>query len=76
LFFTCSSPEYTKKDEEGTGKDERVPFVLCHYRVFNVEQCDGPRFLKKQPTTAPEIDEDHTLSQKDGPLGLLVLRRP
>jgi hypothetical protein len=52
-------PEYTKKDKEGTGEDERVPFVLCHNTVFKVERCDGLTLPEiEQPTTAPEIDED------------------
>ncbi|MGD0442951.1 MAG: zincin-like metallopeptidase domain-containing protein [Edaphobacter sp.] len=59
IIFYKQLPEYAKKDEDTTGKDERVPFVLCHYTVFNVEQCDGltlPEIL--QPAIAPEIDED------------------
>jgi antirestriction protein ArdC len=52
-------PEHAKKDENTTGEDERVPFVLCHYTVFNVEQCDDLTLPQiEQPTTAPEIDED------------------
>jgi antirestriction protein ArdC len=59
IVFYKQLPEYTKKDEEGTGEDERVPFVLCHYTVFNVEQCDGLTLPEiEPPTTAPEIDED------------------
>ena len=34
-------PEHATKDAEATSEDERLPFVLCHYTVFNVEQCDG-----------------------------------
>ncbi len=31
-----------KKDDTTTREeDERAPFVLCYYTVFNVEQCDG-----------------------------------
>lgn len=38
---------------------ERVPFVLCHYTVFNVEQCDGLTLPEiSQPAIAPEIDKD------------------
>jgi len=53
IVFCKQLPEYTKKDEESTGEDERVPFVLCHYTVFNVEQCDGLTLPEiEQPTTA------------------------
>ena len=59
IVFYKQHPECTKKDEECTGEDERVPFVLCHYTVFNVEQCDGLTLPEiEPPTTAPEIDED------------------
>ena len=59
IVFYKQHPECTKKDEECTGEDERVPFVLCHYTAFNVEQCDG-RTLSEigRSTTAPEIDEN------------------
>jgi antirestriction protein ArdC len=31
-----------KDDRTATDeKKERIPFVLCYYTVFNVEQCDG-----------------------------------
>ena len=46
LSFTSSFPK-TQERRRSTGEDERVPFVLCHYTVFNVEQCDG--------LTLPEI---------------------
>ena len=59
IIFYKQLPEHAKKDEEGTGEDERVPFVLCHYTVFNVEQCDGLTLPEiSQPAIAPEIDED------------------
>jgi antirestriction protein ArdC len=48
-----------EKDE--SSDDERTPFVLCRYTVFNVEQCDGltlPEIV--QPTIAPERDDDET----------------
>jgi hypothetical protein len=52
-------PEHAKKDDERIGEDERAPFVLCHYTVFNVEQCDGLMIPQIDwPTTPPEIDED------------------
>ena len=36
-----------------------MPFVLCHYTVFNVEQCDSLTLPEiSQPAIAPEINED------------------
>jgi antirestriction protein ArdC len=59
IVFYKQLPEYARKGDESTGEDERVPFVLCHYTVFNVEQCDGLTLPEiEQPTNAPEIDED------------------
>jgi antirestriction protein ArdC len=59
IIFYKQLPECVKGDEDTTGKDDRVPFVLCHYTVFNVEQCDGLTLPEiSQPTIAPEIDED------------------
>ena len=59
IIFYKQLPEYAKKDEDSTGEDERVPFVLCHYTVFNVEQCDGLTLPEiSQPAIAPEVDED------------------
>ena len=52
---------HAAKDDTATDEDGRTPFVLCHYTVFNVEQCDGltlPEVV--QPTNAPEVDEDET----------------
>lgn len=58
IVFYKQLPEHAKKDE-GTGENERVPFVLCHYTVFNVEQCDGLTIPEiSQPMPAPEVDED------------------
>jgi antirestriction protein ArdC len=58
IVFYKQLPEKAKKPEEGT-EEERPPFVLCHYTVFNVEQCDGLMIPEiEQPTNAPEIDED------------------
>lgn len=60
IVFYKQLPEDKKKqaarDED---EDERAPFLLCHYTVFNVEQCDGlnlPEIV--QPTNTPEVDED------------------
>jgi antirestriction protein ArdC len=59
IVFYKQLPECATKDEEATSEDERVPFVLCHYTVFNVEQCDGLTLPEiSQPAIAPEIDED------------------
>jgi antirestriction protein ArdC len=58
IVFYKQLPEHATKDEEA-GEDERVPFVLCHYTVFNVEQCDGLTLPEiSQPAIAPEIGED------------------
>jgi antirestriction protein ArdC len=62
IIFYKQLAEYATKDEEGTGEDERVPFVLCHYTVFNVEQCDGLTLPEiSQADFVPEIDEDDLL---------------
>ena len=59
IVFYKQLPERATKDEEATSEDERVPFVLCHYTVFNVEHCDGLTLPEiSQPAIAPEIDED------------------
>ena len=48
-----------KEDESTREEDDRAPFVLCYYTVFNVEQCDGLTLPQiEEPTTAPEIDAD------------------
>jgi antirestriction protein ArdC len=58
IVFYKQLPEHATKDEEA-GEDERLPFVLCHYTVFNVEQCDGLTLPEiSQPAIAPEIGED------------------
>ena len=59
IVFFKQLPEHAKRDDESTGEDERAPFVLCRYTVFNVEQCDGLTLPEiEQPTTGPEIDEN------------------
>jgi antirestriction protein ArdC len=61
IVFYKQLLEYAKNEDEGTGEDERAPFVLCRYTVFNVEQCDGLMLPEiEQPTSAPEIDADET----------------
>lgn len=58
IVFYKQLPE-DKKADENKEEDERAPFLLCHYTVFNVEQCDGLTLPEiDQPTTAPEVDED------------------
>ncbi len=52
---------HAAKDDTKADEDEHTPFVLCHYTVFNVEQCDGLSLPEiAQPTNAPEVDEDET----------------
>ncbi len=59
IVFYKQLPEYAKNDGESSGEDERVPFVLCRYTVFNVEQCDCLTLPEiEQPTTTPDVDED------------------
>ncbi len=59
IVFYKQLPEYVKKDGDSSGEDERVPFVLCRYIVFNVEQCDGLTLPEiSQPAIAPDVDED------------------
>jgi antirestriction protein ArdC len=56
IVFYKQLPEHAKKDQDTPGEDERVPFVLCHYTVFNVEQCDGFTLPElSQPAIAPEV---------------------
>jgi antirestriction protein ArdC len=58
IIFYKQLPEYAKNDEDTISKDERIAFVLCHYTVFNLEQCDGLTLPEiSQPAIAPEIDE-------------------
>ncbi len=56
----------SKNDEEAavtseeSGKQDRSPFVLTSYTVFNVEQCDGlkiPELLAGEEMTSVEIDD-------------------
>jgi len=51
-----------KDDQTATDeKKERIPFVLCYYTVFNVEQCDGLNLPQiDQPTTSTQIETDET----------------
>ncbi len=70
IVFYKQLRDRNKEDESTREADDRAPFVLCYYAVFNVEQCDGltlPQIIE-QPTTAPEIDADETAkpSLRDG----------
>jgi len=59
IVFYKQLPERDSTEGEKTDEDERAPFILCHYTVFNVEQCDGLSLPEiEQPKVAPEIDED------------------
>ncbi len=59
IVFYKQIPEHATKDEEAMSDDERVPFVLCQYTVFNVEQCEGLALPEiSQPAIAPEIGGD------------------
>ena len=58
IVFYKQLPE-DKKADENKEEDERAPFLLCHYTVFNVEQCDGLSLQEiEKPTAEPEVDED------------------
>jgi antirestriction protein ArdC len=60
IVFYKQLPEDQKKQAAKDGdEDTRAPFVLCHYTVFNVEQCDGLTLPEvSQPAIAPDVDED------------------
>jgi hypothetical protein len=61
IVFYKQLPGYAKNDEEGTGEDERVRFVLCHYAIrisdavmFRREKLKrGKLFLRQQKTGQP-----------------------
>ena len=58
IVFYKQLPE-DKKTDENKEEDERAPFLLCHYTVFNVEQCDGLNLPEIEKLTAePEVDKD------------------
>ncbi|QNI35877.1 ArdC family protein [Edaphobacter albus] len=57
VFYKQLPPD--KKTEENKDEDERAPFLLCRYTVFNVEQCDDLTLPEiEQPTPTPEVDEN------------------
>jgi antirestriction protein ArdC len=50
-----------KKKDEAHDEDDRAPFVLCYYTVFNVEQCDGLKLPQiVQPIAAEDFNADGT----------------
>ena len=50
-----------QKNDEETAEEDRAPFVLYYYTVFNVEQCDGLTLPQiEQPTQPNEIETDET----------------
>jgi antirestriction protein ArdC len=44
--------------KEGSKEDERAPFILTYYTVFNVEQCEGLTIPTVEATPALQIDAD------------------
>ena len=59
IVFFKQLAERSKQDDNTD--DERTPFVLCRYTVFNVEQCDGLTLPEiDQPTAQPEAVVDET----------------
>ena len=46
--------------KDGSKEDDRAPFILTYYTVFNVEQCDGLTIPTVQPTPALPVDADET----------------
>jgi antirestriction protein ArdC len=57
VFF---KPIDKKKEKDiKAEKENSLPFVLCHYTVFNVEQCWGlnvPEIINPAPNTVESID--------------------
>lgn len=59
IIFHKQLLESAMSDEDAIREEEREPFVLCHYTVFNVEQCGSLTLPEiSQPAIAPEVDED------------------
>jgi antirestriction protein ArdC len=60
IVFYKQLPEDQKEQAAKDGDEsERAPFLLCHYTVFNVEQCDGLTLPEiDPPTNTPDVDED------------------
>jgi antirestriction protein ArdC len=61
IVFYKQLRDRKKEDATTCEEDDRAPFVLCYYTVFNVEQCDGLTLPQiEQPTPVSEIDADET----------------
>lgn len=59
IVFYKQLPEDKKKQAANDEENDRAPFLLCHYTVFNVEQCEGLNLPElEQPTNAPAVHED------------------
>ena len=46
--------------KDGSKEDDRAPFILTYYTVFNVEQCEGLTISIVEPTPSLLIDTDKT----------------
>ena len=46
--------------KDGSKEDDRAPFILTYYTVFNVEQCEGLTIPIVEPTPSLLIDTDKT----------------
>ena len=44
--------------KDSSKEDDRVPFILTYYTVFNVEQCEGLTVPILEPTPALPVDAD------------------
>ena len=46
--------------KDSSKEDDRAPFILTYYTVFNVEQCDGLTIPIVEPTPVLPVDADDT----------------
>ena len=53
---TCEAPVI----KDGSQEDDRAPFILSYYTVFNVEQCDGLTIPTSEAVPALLVDADDT----------------
>jgi len=65
VFYKQLSSRKVKTDDapvikDGSKEDDRAPFILTYYTVFNVEQCDGLTIPSVEPTPALPVDADDT----------------
>jgi antirestriction protein ArdC len=58
VFYKQLPEDKKKRAAKDEDEDERTPFLLCHYTVFNVEQCDGLTLPETEQPSAAEVDED------------------